>query len=499
MERSYSALRFYEPLVAAKAAIDPSRRLRIARAYQDVDLIDKAVESYTAVVTVRPKDQNSLEELARLCYQEGRFEEAAGFRRRVFALYEGAGITRTVLTTRDVHEEAQRRLQKAASLYQGSAGQVTLPPSTNLPTLLPHPGPATSELRNPDAAASAADAPPSVTGSRGVRQSMNQQDLRISASLLHQDLQDTRKRMRAGDADASAQWIRRSEQLMNHFASVQTFFPKHARKQRRYREPVPAQEVIEVDESDESDDLESFGSDDGAIDITRKHDTTRTYQDLTMQDWLDVFCEYALETAKRGEKEYCFQALDIVGKAGPFVSVDSCHYHINVVRLTCALIFEDAEKLSRTVKWFAKAMPFEPDTYRLYNAVHRLCKSFDVKVYNAKSHLDFFRRQISLMDYALATPEERNSDNFHPSERAAALDPRKLATTRAANASEGNPYGITSINIDLLMLVGNMFASNGTHEEALHHYLRAYAADNAVSNLHPSPLLPLSIAISTLR
>lgn len=170
-----------------------------------------------------------------------------------------------------------------------------------------------------------------------------------------------------------------------------------------------------------------------------------------MRDWLDIFCEYANITAKRGEKEHSYQALSIASSAAPFFSTDSYYYQIHVTWLACATAFNDGEQVSTILRWFAKAMPFEPNVYRLWNTAHTACKSKDLKAYHDKTHIQFFKRQARLMDYALLDEAARREVNFTPEERAAALDSRKLAMSKHPKATEGNPYGITAPIVELLV------------------------------------------------
>lgn len=175
-----------------------------------------------------------------------------------------------------------------------------------------------------------------------------------------------------------------------------------------------------------------------------------------MRDWLDIFCEYANITAKRGEKDHSYQALSIASSASPFFSTDSYYYQIHVTWLACAISFSHGEQVSTILRWFAKVMPFESNIYRLWDLAHGACNSKDMNAYHDKTHIQFFKRQARLMDYALLDEAARQQANFTLEERAAALDPRKLTMSKNPNACKGNPYGITAPVIELLVRLSHL-------------------------------------------
>lgn len=217
-----------------------------------------------------------------------------------------------------------------------------------------------------------------------------------------------------------------------------------------------------------------------------------------MRGWLDIFCTYALLKAQSDDKKASYEALRIADSAAPFVSWDSYYYHIHIVWLLCAIQLQDVEHARMEVRFLAKMMPYESNVYRLWNAVQNLCASKSQRFYSAKTHIQFFRRYVRIMDFALADAKDRASSSFSPDERAGAMDPRKLTTSKAANKSEGNPYGVVQANVELLLLFGNLLASNSLYPEALTQYLRAYSEESK-QHRRSSSLTPFLISTTYMR
>lgn len=200
-------------------------------------------------------------------------------------------------------------------------------------------------------------------------------------------------------------------------------------------------------------------------------------------------------TARRGDRRSSYHALRIADSAAPFVSWDSYYYHIHITWLLCALHLGDVEQARQELRWLTRAMPFESSVYRLWNAIQSLSQLEDRKGYSDKSHMQVFRRQIRLMDFALASDESRRSRKYTAEDRTAALDPRKFAASKAPNKREGNPYGITKPNVELLILFGNLLAANGSHREALVHYKRAFRQE-AKEQKRPSSYTAFLVAVA---
>lgn len=104
--------------------------------------------------------------------------------------------------------------------------------------------------------------------------------------------------------------------------------------------------------------------------------------------------------------------------------------------------------------------------------------------YNGGPSQKFVLRLIKAMDFALLGKEGRLMYKFGDQERS--------GYTRGGQG-DGNPEGITDVNVALLAMYGHVLASGGAYLNALNYYFRAYS-------IEPSDaILNFSIAIAYMQ
>ena len=134
-------------------------------------------------------------------------------------------------------------------------------------------------------------------------------------------------------------------------------------------------------------------------------------------------------------------------------------------------------------RWCIKQYPYTPDSYRLFSAMHRVCRG-PTTYFNSGPEQKFVLRAVKAMDFSLLPPEHRVNFGFTDGDREKWTEPAP---------EKGNPFNLTEHDPTLLTLYGHMMFVAATYSSALTYYFRAYV-------LRPDdPILNLCIAIAYIQ
>ena len=191
------------------------------------------------------------------------------------------------------------------------------------------------------------------------------------------------------------------------------------------------------------------------------------YRGIAFDEWLDVFLEYALCLAKRGDSEEAYDILNAAQDANVFHHSPERVSLINICwsgtlmwslltsaadRVACALILNDEETVCNVARWFMKEYQFTTDVYRLYAALNRVCQT-PTSWYNSGPSQKFILRQVKAMDYSLVSEEFRSK---HYAERG----------SYTAKGLDGEPFINDEMDVALLMLYGHVLYAGTSYSNA---------------------------------
>ncbi|KAI9728404.1 MAG: transcription factor TFIIIC subunit tfc4 [Chrysothrix sp. TS-e1954] len=295
--------------------------------------------------------------------------------------------------------------------------------------------------------------------------------------------------MRAGDSKAMAEWINCVELLTDFFRDQPIFHPaivstpffgySHAARKRAkmvdWDQPVTEIEQLagllrnalgneampNADASADADpSLEAVPTDFGGIAFTQ---------------WLEWFCELGFNYARQGDAASAYDILAAATRANVFYFSDDRILYIHTVEIVCALMLNDVARLCDTSRWFMRQYPWATDTYRLYQALHRVQIGESVW-YASGPNQKFIRRAIRSHDYAIMDDDSRARHGFTE------FETNHFLRTTAKDSNElperlGNPHDLSTLDPQLLVMYGNVLHAASSFQNALAYYLRVYAMD----------------------
>ncbi|CZT50506.1 related to transcription initiation factor TFIIIC [Rhynchosporium secalis] len=289
-------------------------------------------------------------------------------------------------------------------------------------------------------------------------------------------IERTRDRMRAGDIDATEEWIHAAEELTDDFRSFKAFYPwEKFVKFEGYNQATLVEGYASLTE-DLSAMAERLSRDKDVIASLEQGNNNTSfvvpekYRGLAFAAWLDIFMEYAICLAGQLqlEKAYaiCQAALD---------STVWCHsledtFVIQLCMCLCSVLASDDQTALVSSKYFTKKFQFTTDSYRLTSALARVIHS-PVSWYCSGPMQKFILRQIKTMDFSLVDEQGR----------------KKIMEKGSYSAVDenGNTLINTDMDINLLMMYGYILYSSNSYSLALNYFFRCYALDpqNPVINL----------------
>ncbi|KAL1393903.1 hypothetical protein HDK64DRAFT_196036 [Phyllosticta capitalensis] len=301
---------------------------------------------------------------------------------------------------------------------------------------------------------------------------------------LHLELKALQSDVDAGDPEAVAAYMDAASEMIDEFRRMEAFYPrrdKHVKfggyfgRSGRMQESSLAY-IATVSNRAGTAEVPPDRQPDPEI-------VPQDFHDISFDEWLDIFCQYALLLAKQGISGRCWSVLEGAVAANVFHHDPDREYRIHITWIACALLLRDEEHLCNACRYLVKRHPYANDAYRIFGIVNRVYIGHRTW-YNAGPSQKFILRLIKAMDFALLDEDSRKKYKFGDQERS--------GYTRGGQ-NDGNPEGISEINVALLVMYGRVLSSGGTFLNALNYYFRAYS-------LSPDdPMLNFSIAIAYIQ
>ncbi|KAI9678836.1 MAG: transcription factor TFIIIC subunit tfc4 [Caeruleum heppii] len=451
-DHHYEALKFYEPLQQLDDYTDLQYYFRLANSYRACGNTSQAEQCYKTVVENDETNLDARAQLAQLYDQLGRLEEAFAYASEVLLLTRQA-------------EEAQKNTKRRKD---AGGAPVT---STFLP--LNQAAPHKRRQKNPN----------SLTASERQEQDKAQAEVTY---VQYARLQDLRERMQYQDDAATMDWMETAAALIMDFRSVKTFFPFDKYIRFLGWSPEAKKRAMKASKHDDLTAMEAMAGrlhaaleQDGTLEDPRLFRTPKDYRGISFDGWLDVFLQYALCLARRGESTEAYEILTAAYDANIFYHSHERCFLIHICWAACAMHANDDKTICATVRWFMKEYQFTTDVYRLFAALNRLCDS-GLTWYGSGASQKFVLRQIKAMDYSLVSDEHR----------------RKFFGEKGsytAKDSQGNLFINDEMDVGLLMLYAQMLCMGGSYFNAFNYFFRA-------SELDPTnPMIKLFLAISYMH
>lgn len=537
-----SSLRFFEPLVRTKGAIEPIIRARMARAYQEINRVDDAINCFKLLAEAHPRNIHFLTELGKLYTSKGNLATASEYTSQALAIrriqslnneldpaeYDAimeAGARRAkqqyqkddenrAIEPYNEHTEIQffeiligrYEMKPPRGSVMGGLGHI-LPPDfvsnmeaqEELTSYLSKDGPfqnlnawlkdqrnegRPSNRRKRAGAAKYQEAIASWSAEnetpRGSSAISKTREMIDSIPLLHLRLLILRPRVNAGDQGAIKEWMGHAEAMMMAFGATTRVF------QHKWRPGTTGKDERFNDSRGPPADLAGLdgGPESGNTwrEITKSISTTKPdmheHAGVPVSDWLDVFCRFAFLTAKQDQSDKAYEVLSTASKAAPFFQNADHLFHIHVVWLVCALILGDEETLYQATRWLVKAHPTTTDSFRIYAAMGLLFNEHEPRAYSSAMAHKFFLRRIKRIDLMLLEPENREKYRDAAYDGLTTNSPAQMAETLEDDGEESNMLGVVSQDPMLLVLYGHITCMTGSYSHALHYYLRAFALDS---------------------
>ncbi|KIW13874.1 hypothetical protein PV08_06655 [Exophiala spinifera] len=331
---------------------------------------------------------------------------------------------------------------------------------------------------------------------------------------LYQTLLDNTEAMRAGDRIARHVWIDCADSLIIDFRTNRTFFPgeRNAKKRTPFDKDMRQANRLQSETQDPDPDIPLPS-------VESLHPTT--YRDISFDEWLDVFLEYAvilaneltpsestpdaIETQRHRSYAIIRAAMDCV----IWYNDPRSMVLIHTAWLICTLSLRDENTLFNVVlRWFVRKYQFCTDAYRLFAALnllyphptHKDGKEGQVHAaaFRSGPSQKFWFRQIMIMDANL--PPDYNPEGFGP----VPSNMRNLEKEIRRDDVDGGGPGMGSgtneqvrslqeMDVVLLSLYGHILYAGNSFPSALSYFFRALSLDPK------NPIVLLSVALCYLH
>ena len=288
-------------------------------------------------------------------------------------------------------------------------------------------------------------------------------DQRIKANW--ETLLSSRQDVDKGDEEGTRSWVQAAGSMVDDFRSMRIFNPgrdKHVKftgygKQTRLLSEMEAmRDRLQADDLSPSPSQQPMNND-GIPD---------DFHDITFQQWLDIFCEYAMHLARDGNRETCFDILQTGNNLNVFYHSPPFTQQIHATWLSCALILNDEQQLNTVCRWYMSTFPHSHGPYQLFLAVSRLHAGSNPNWFNSGPTQKFLLRAIKAMDYHLLTPTEREHYTYTAQE---------ISSYTNGGKREANWMNFPGHDPGLLALYGHVMSVAGSWNSALNYYFRALA------------------------
>lgn len=268
-------------------------------------------------------------------------------------------------------------------------------------------------------------------------------------------------RVERGDEDALSQWLLAAELLFRDFEnnsnrSVDQLYRTDLRKRKLFEEAELPSEGVDL--------------------------PLPLFRDVSAEDWVDVFCRYALMLAQNNKSELCWQVFYAISES-PLLNRDITLEHItHNCWIACALRLGNEDQLQNSLRWYIRKYTYTPGAYNLYTVVHGASGCRLLSQYNGGAAQKFILRQIKAIDYAVLTPQQRKLYRFS--------DLEISGWTRREEDGIRLPQEIIPT---ALATYAHMLLAGGSYTAALHYYFRCLAM------IPDDPAINLAIAAAYVQ
>ncbi|KAK8186307.1 hypothetical protein BC567DRAFT_259576 [Phyllosticta citribraziliensis] len=482
------ALRYYKALKRIPEVPQTALRISIAACYFAMEKTDEAEQQINEALDIAGQNLSSRLQVARFFQEWGMMERCEDIARDV--IQRGGA---------DLVKKAKIKVQLPQNIR---SAQARLPPARKLQPLMPKPAsrefdgqpkPTTLQSQEPKKIRSKSRKPKEPEGPRRrLRGLLDSQVEKLEEAQerdrlireLFAELKSLQAGVDDGNPEAIEAYMDAASEMVDEFRRMEAFYPrrdKHVKfggyfgRSGRMKESSLAYLATVSNRAgaaevppDQQPDPETIPGD---------------FHDIPFDAWLDIFCQHALLLAKKGINGRCWSVLEGAALANVFHHDPEREYKIHITWMACALLLRDEEHLCNACRYLIKRHPYANDAYRLFGIINRLYTGHRTW-YNAGPSQKFILRLIKAMDFALLDEASRKKYKFGDQERS--------GYTRGGQ-NDGNPEGISEVNVALLAMYGHILASGGTYLNALNYYFRAY------SITPEDPVLNFSIAIAYIQ
>lgn len=303
---------------------------------------------------------------------------------------------------------------------------------------------------------------------------MKEQAHRIKSN--HLLLRSAKEAADDGDEQALEKWMNAANSMLEDFRTMKVFYPgrdKHV-KFTGYTKNTKSALQNEMEAMKKR--LENDNDDNGTEGPLEEDEAVpKEFHDIRFEEWLDIFCTYALQLAKAGDHTRCYDTLQAAFYAMVFYHDAASKIQIHSTWLACALVLNDEQTLCNAARWFISEYSHSSTTYQLFAAVNRLYAGSS-NWFNSGPTQKFILRSLKGLDYALLDPDGRAHYAFTGVERSSYTHGGKR---------DANPHNLEDLDPAVLALYGHIMAAAQSWTSALNYYLRVFVLlpEDATINL----------------
>lgn len=281
----------------------------------------------------------------------------------------------------------------------------------------------------------------------------------------------------AGDKKAINEFLDTAAELVDDFRNTKALYPDERGKPFTGYIPTAgrraAAEAQEIQLKRMAHRLQESLTYDAAPEVTEPEATE--FRGLNFDDWLWVFCQYALALARYADVRDAYDVCAAAKEANVFYRSKNILTIIWSTWLSCAILKEDSESVSTILRLFLTKYQFQNESYNLFTACLTASRHAN-DVFHSAANLKYLLRHIKLLDSCLSGQHRANAAHLTN------IDPET-----------DKEFVPKDFDIALITLYGHMLSAGKSYISALHYYTRAYAMNPL------DPLIRFCIALCYLQ
>lgn len=464
------AIQFFEPIRTVNEACDHAYFMHLGESYLAVDRKAEAEECYKLIMDNDADDIESRIALAKFYESEQRMAEAIPIVHEVMRLGRSDAVRRARINVDRPQKQPRARGRAIDQSLQED--DVDLPDANDGDDDDDDEEEREKDENGQPILAKKTRKPRTQGGKRKTERTLKfnetllshrEQDYRIKTNYLL--LKSSKDAADEGDEVALADYMTAAHAMLTEFRGMKVFYPgrdKHI-KFTGYRKSVKSALQNEMEamkrrlQNDDADD-------DDPMSLVPDDSIPDDFHEIRFQEWLDIFCDYALKLARATERDRCYDTLQAAFFASVFYHNGDAKKQIHATWLACALLLNDEEYLCSTGRWYISEYSHTSSTYQLFAAIHRLFAGTP-NWFNSGPTQKFILRSVKALDYALLDPAGRARYAFTGTERSSYTHGGK---------KDANPYNLSDLDPGVLALYGHIMAVAGSWASALNYYFRVF-------------------------